>query len=349
VLIGFLVTMLVRQGVTQIVFDKDRGLEILVRALGGRYLPLRSGVATGCNPLQLPEDSDNEMFLKSWLRVLARPASGRTLSAREEADLDQALKGTLALAAPVRCLSRLVEFLDSTEPDGIHARLARWARGTGGEFAWVFDNPEDRVAAELSAAPLFGFDVTDFLEHESIRAPLTLYLFHLVRRMLDGRRLVCWMDEFWRLLSDKAFEGFATDGPRTWRKLNGAMCLATQSVGDVLAASISRTLIEQTPTKIFFPNPEGSHDEYVGGLGLSEREFRLIKEQLTVGSRQFLVRQGNHSVVCQLDLKGLDGELAVISGRAQSVEHLHALIEQLGADPQNWLPTFMTNPEGSHP
>jgi type IV secretion system protein VirB4 len=341
VLIGFLLTMLVRQGATQIVFDKDHGLEILVRALGGRYLPLRNGVATGCNPLQLPEHPDNEAFLKAWLRVLVRPASGRALVAREEADLDQALKGTLALDGPTRCLSRLIEFLDPTEPEGIHARLSRWCRGTGGDFAWVFDNAEDRIVPFLSGSPLVGFDVTDFLDQEAIRAPLTLYLFHLVRRMLDGRRLVCWMDEFWRLLADRAFEGFATDGPRTWRKLNGAMCLATQSVSDVLAASISRTLIEQTPTKIFFPNPEGSRADYVEGLGLSEREFRLIKEQLTVGSRQFLVRQGNQSVVCQLDLKGLEAELAVISGRAHSVERLHTLIEQLGPEPEHWLPIFM--------
>ncbi|HTC43806.1 MAG TPA: VirB4 family type IV secretion/conjugal transfer ATPase [Steroidobacteraceae bacterium] len=342
VLIGFLLTTLVRQGATQVVFDKDHGLEILVRALGGRYLPLRNGVETGCNPLQLVPDAANEAFLKAWLRVLARPASGRALTAREEADLDQALKGTLALEAPVRCLSRLVEFLDATDPEGIHARLSRWCRGTAGDLAWVFDNAEDRITPHLSGSPLVGFDVTDFLGQEVIRAPLTLYLFHLVRRMLDGRRLVCWMDEFWRLLTDRAFEGFATDGPRTWRKLNGAMCLATQSVSDVLAASISRTLIEQTPTKIFFPNPEASHADYVVGLGLSEREFRLIKEQLTVGSRQFLVRQGNHGVVCQLDLKGLDGELAVISGRAQSVDRMHTLIEQLGADPEQWLPTFMS-------
>jgi type IV secretion system protein VirB4 len=342
VLIGFLLTMLARQGVTQVVFDKDHGLEILVRALGGRYLPLRNGVATGCNPLQLPVDADNEAFLKSWLRVLARHGSGRPLTVREEGDLDQALRGTLALAGRARCLSRLVEFLDPTDPEGVHARLCRWCRGTAGELAWVFDNPEDCVAVELSDTPLMGFDVTDFLDQEAIRAPLTLYLFHLVRRMLDGRRLVCWMDEFWRLLSDRAFEGFATDGPRTWRKLNGAMCLATQSVSDVLAAAISRTLIEQTPTKILFPNPEASHAEYVGGLGLSEREFRLIKEHLTIGSRQFLVRQGNHSVVCQLDLKGLEGELAVISGRAQSVERLHSLIERYGADPAQWLPIFMS-------
>ena len=342
VLIGFLLTMLARQGVTQVVFDKDHGLEILVRALGGRYLPLRNGVATGCNPLQLPIDEANDAFLKNWLRVLARPSSGRSLTVREEGELDQALRGTLALNLAARCLSRLIEFLDPTDPEGVHARLSRWCRGTAGELAWVFDNPEDHMAANLSDSGLVGFDVTDFLDQEPIRAPLTLYLFHLVRRLLDGRRLVCWMDEFWRLLSDRAFEGFATDGPRTWRKLNAAMCLATQSVSDVLAAAISRTLIEQTPTKIFFPNPEASRAEYVEGLGLCEREFRLIKEQLTVGSRQFLVRQGNHSVVCQLDLKGLDGELAVISGRAQSVERLHALMAQHGAEPDQWLPVFMT-------
>jgi type IV secretion system protein VirB4 len=341
VLIGFLLTMLARQGATQVVFDKDQGLEILIRALGGRYLPLRNGMETGCNPLQLPADPDNAAFLKSWLRVLVRPSSGRALSAREEADLDQALNGTLALSAPARRLSRLIEFLDPTDPEGIHARLSRWCQGTAGDLAWVFDNPQDCVTPHLAGSPIVGFDVTDFLDQEAIRAPLTLYLFHLVRRMLDGRRLVCWMDEFWRLLADRAFEGFATDGPRTWRKLNGAMCLATQSVSDVLAASISRTLIEQTPTKIFFPNPEASRTEYVDGLGLSEREFRLIKEQLTVGSRQFLVRQGNHSVVCQLDLKGLEGELTVISGRAHTVDRLHTLMAELGSAPEQWLPVFM--------
>ena len=39
--IGFLVAMLERRGATQVIFDKDRGLEILVRALGGEYLPLQ--------------------------------------------------------------------------------------------------------------------------------------------------------------------------------------------------------------------------------------------------------------------------------------------------------------------
>ena len=346
VFIGFLIAMLARQGATQVIFDKDRGLEILVRALGGDYFPLKNGVATGFNPLQLPVTPANVEFLKIWLRELSRSAtgtSGNTSPVREQADLDQALRGTLALDLSERRLSRLVEFLDRTNPEGLHARLSRWCAATQGDYAWVFDNPVDTLASRLGARATMGFDVTEFLDNPVTRPPITLYLFHRVRELLDGRRLVCWMDEFWRLLSDAAFESFAKDGPKTWRKLNGVMCLATQSAGDVLDSPISRTLIEQTPTKVFFPNSDADHREYTEGFGLSEREFRLIKEQLEPGSRLFLVKQTHHSVVCQLDLKGFEAELAVISGRASRVAQMHDLIAASRPDPAAWLPTFMSS------
>jgi type IV secretion system protein VirB4 len=341
VLIGFLIAMLSRQGATQVVFDKDRGLEILVRALGGIYLPLKSGEPTGFNPLQLPVSAEQVEFLKGWLRVLVRPSGSGSLTAREEADLDQALRGTLALEVPARRLSRLIEFMDPTDAEGLYARLAKWCEVTHGDYAWVFDQPQDRVASTLDGQTVIGFDVTEFLGSEVIRTPVTLYLFHLVRRLIDGRRFVCWMDEFWRLLSDPAFESFAKDGPKTWRKLNAVMCLATQSASDVLDSAISRTIIEQTPTKIFFPNVDASAGEYIDGFGLSEREFKLIKEQLAPGSRQFLIKQGHHSVVCELDLKGFKGELNVISGRTEQIERMHALMEQLGSEPRQWLDAFM--------
>ncbi len=343
VFIGFMVAMLHRQRVTQVIFDKDRGLEILVRALGGEYLPLKSGIPTGFNPLQLPPTTSHVEFQRTWLRVLASHG-GRPLSARELADLDQALRGTLALAAPVRRLSRLVEFLDPTESEGVFAHLARWCEAAEGEYAWVFDNPQDRIVGRLSGSAVVGFDVTDFLSNETVRAPVTLYLFHLVRELLDGRRLVCWMDEFWRLVADPAFASFAKDGPKTWRKLNGVMCLATQSAGDVLESPISRTIVEQTPTKVFFPNSDAAFVDYTQGFGLSEREFRLIKERLEPGSRMFLVKQGHHSVVCRLDLRNFEAELAVISGRASEVERMHRIIAQRGAEPAQWLPHFMKEP-----
>jgi type IV secretion system protein VirB4 len=339
VFIGFLLAILTRRSATQVVFDKDRGLEILVRALGGEYCPLKNGEPTGFNPLKLAPTALNVEFLKAWLRLLVRPSAG-TLTTREQADLDQALHGTLALEVSDRRLSRLMEFLDSTDAEGLYARLAPWCSSAGGDYAWVFDNPDDVIVPRLSGRAIVGFDVTDFLDHDKTRTPVTLYLFHIVRQLLDGRRLVCWMDEFWRLVSDSAFEGFAKDGPKTWRKLNGVMALATQSASDVIGSAISRTLIEQTPTKIFFPNADANPQDYLQGFGLTEREFRLIKEELEPGSRRFLVKQGHQSVVCELDLKGFAAELAVISGRRAAVDLMTELIERYGAEPSLWLPHF---------
>ena len=316
VLIGFLVAMLARQGATQVVLDKDRGLERLVRALGGEYLTLRNGLTTGFNPLQLPGGPGHLEFLRAWLQLLARPSGARPLNVREQRDLDQALHGVLSLSLGARRLSRLVEFLDPTDPEGLHARLGRWCEAGEGAYAWVFDNTGDTVAGRLHGQPVIGFDVTEFLDNDIVRAPVTMYLFHLVRQLLDGRRLVCWMDEFWRLLEDRAFESFAKDGPKTWRKLNAVMCLATQSASDVLGSPISRTIIEQTPTKIFFPNADAATEEYTDGLGLTHRELALVKEELEPGARAFLVKQGHQSVVCRLDLRGLESELEVLSAHA---------------------------------
>lgn len=341
VFIGFLVALLARQGVTQVLFDKDQGLEILVRALGGEYLPLRHGAPTGFNPLQLPDTPGNLEFQKTWLRALARGPMAFTT--REEADLDHALRGTLALDRGARRLSRLIEFTDATRAEGIHARLARWCESTGGDYAWAFDNPQDSVLARLAGQPVLGFDVTEFLDNDIVRPPITLYLFHCVRQLLDGRPFVCWADEFSRLLSDAAFEQFAKDGLKVWRKLNGVFCAATQSPSDALLSPISRTIIEQTATKVFFPNPDADADEYIQGFGLTEREFKLIKEQLEPGSRLFLIKQGHSSVVCELDLKGFDAELAVISGRASTVECLHQIMAEVGSDPEQWLTPFQAS------
>lgn len=339
VFIGFMISMLAGQGATQVVFDKDQGLEILVRALGGAYLALRPGEPTGFNPLQIDPTPVNVEFLKAWIRMLARGIA--PLTTREHTDLDQALRGTLALERPARRLSRLIEFTDPTRSDGIHARLARWCYSAGGEYAWVFDNSTDSVVPQLAGNTTIGFDVTHFLTHELIRGPLNRYLFHLVEQLLDGRRLVCWVDEFSNALADADFESFADNAPKTWRKLNGVLCAATQTASGVLESRIARTIVEQTATKVFFPNPDADARDYIEGFGLTEREFKLLKEQLEPGSRMFLVKQGHYSIVCALDLKGFEGELAVISGRRNTVAQMHQIMRTTGTEPAQWLPVFL--------
>ena len=55
----------------------------------------------------------------------------------------------------------------------------------------------------------------------------------------------------------------------------------------------------------------------------------------------FLVKQGHASAVCQLDLKGFDAELAVISGRASAVKIMHELMDERGEAVDQWLPQFL--------
>jgi len=246
----------------------------------------------------------------------------------------------LALDPKVRRLSRLIEFLDRTDAEGLYVRLARWCHSTGGEYAWVFDNPSDSIIPRLGTQSLIGFDYTDFLNHPTTRIPVTQYLLHLITGLLDGRRLVCWMDEFSQLMSDPVFAPFAKVSLQTWRKLNGVFCAATQMASDVTMSPIATAIIEQTATKVFFPNVEANRTHYIDNLNLNEREFELIHRGLQPGSRKFLIKQGRSSVACQLDLKGFDEALAVISGRRTSVDLMHALIQKHGPEAQSWLPIF---------
>ncbi len=339
VFVGFCIAMLIRQDVSQVVLDKDHGLEVLIQALGGDYRSLPLGGETGLNPLRLEPNRDNLDFLRRWLARLAN--ADTALTASHHIELRQALAGTMELPPRERCLSRLLEFIDPTEPNGLHQRLSRWCRATDGEYAWVFDNTDDRLVPLLGQRTLVGLDVTELFRARDVLAPVAFYLFHLVRALLDGRRFALWADEFSNILDDPAFVGFARDGLKTWRKLNALAVFATQSPSDVLASPIARTLIEQTSTKVFFPNTDADEGEYRSGFGLSEREYDLIHRQLRPGSRQFLLKQGGSSVVCELDLRGLDAEIRVLSGRAETVALARDLQREKGPSVASWLPAFM--------
>ena len=338
---NFMLAQLEKLGVQQVFIDKDRGAEIFVRASGGTYLALKTGVPTGFAPLKaLDFTPANRAFLTGLVRKLAQPAD-RPLTAGE----DRALEGAVAALAPMppdqRSLSALRALLGQRDAGGVGARLERWCRG--GPLGWVFDNAADALSLD---ARLIGFDVTAFLDQAEIRTPILMYLFHRLAALVDGRRLVVDIDEFWKALGDEAFRGLAQDGLKTYRKQNALMVFGTQSPADVLRSEISHTILEQCATKIFLPNPHAAARDYVDGFGLSAREFQLVREDLIPARRQFLVKQGLNSVVVELDLGGLDDALAVLSGRTETVDLLDRIRAAHGDDPAVWIPLFHQQRQG---
>ncbi|WDA41522.1 VirB4 family type IV secretion/conjugal transfer ATPase [Erythrobacter sp. BLCC-B19] len=315
-----------------ILFDKDRGAELFIRGIGGRYSRIAPGDPTGFNPLSLPDTPANRAFLRDWLAVLLKadgPEEFSTISA--------AVDATYANDPALRRLRHFKELLSGTrrpQPGDLADRLAAWI--AEGEHSWLFDNERDRL--DLGERVL-GFDMTALLENPRLRTPTMMYLFHRIDERLDGQPTMILIDEGWKALDDEVFAARIRDWLKTLRKRNALVGFATQSARDALDSRISTALVEQTATMVFMPNSRARPEDYCDGFGLTAHEFALIRS-LPAHSRCFLVRQPDASVVVRLDLSGAPEVLTILSGRESAVRRLDLLREAVGDAPAAWFPAL---------
>jgi len=350
-LINFLLSQVqkLKPSPTIFFFDKDRGAEIFVRACGGNYLALENGWPTGFNPFQCARNEANVQFLADLIRLLA----GKSVySAREDEEIFRAVESMLDTPMRLRNMTNFQKSLPNMGDDGLFLRLRKWT--TGNSLGWVFDNPLDTI--DLEKANIIGFDYTDLIDNPEVRAPVINYLLHKLEALIDGRPLIYVMDEFWKILDGQGgLKEFAKNKQKTIRKQNGLGIFATQSPEDALASDIAAALIEQTATMILLPNPNASRSDYIEGLKLTEAEFQVVVS-LDERSRCFLVKQGHAASVCQLNLRGMDDALAVISASTDNIDIMHQVMhdraeaEGMTVDelrPEQWLAAFYENRKGS--
>lgn len=337
VVLTFLMAQAQRFQPRSVFFDKDRGAEIFIRAMGGTYSLIRPGRKTGFNPLQLPDTQANRSFLRDWLGQLLKPVDGSSLSAADRGIIADAIEANFDQDPKYRRLAHLQELFEGHErpsKDSLSARLASWH--TNGERAWLFDNETDDLTLDNRNT---GFDLTYILDDEIGRAPALMYLFHRVDLMLTGEKTIIFIDEGWKGLKDEDVSARIEDWERTIRKRNGVLGIGSQSAKSIANSSIGDVIIEQSPTQIFMPNMKADKESYCDEFGLSLEEFRIVRE-LPDASRCFLIKHGAHSVIARLDLSGLDDVLAVLSGREETVGLLDQIRAEVGDDPAVWLPIF---------
>lgn len=337
VVLNFLIAQAQKFNPYTFFFDKDRGAEIFIRALGGHYAVLRPGVATGFNPLRLPDSSANRAFLRAWLsRLLTAP--GAVLSAEENTIIAEAIDANFEQPPAYRRLRYLVELLSGglrpTHGD-LASRLAPWFGN--GEHAWLFDNADDQMTLSNRTT---GFDMTQLLDSPALRTPTMMYLFHRVEERLDGNPALIIIDEGWKALNDDIFAYRLKDWMKTIRKRNGIVGFATQSASDAIDSQIASTIIEQAATQLFMCNPKAQASDYCDGFGLSAHELELVRA-LPPHLRCVLIKQGNQSVVARLDLSGMSDVLTILSGREKNVRYMDELRRHHGDDPFAWLPQLL--------
>jgi len=325
--------------------DLDRGMEIFIRAMGGSYFALEAGEPTGLNPFQLPDTPSNREFLYSLVGICGQNEAGK-LSASEEKQIQEAVDATMNLDWEMRRFSHLLQMIPKIADDDncLYYRLAKWCESENGRFAWCLDNPENLF--NPNDFWRVGFDLTDILkDNYPPTAPVLAYMFHLRNLMMDKvAEQDAWfasiIEEFWWPLRFSQTEELMLKILKTDRKRKGWLILVSQSPEDAINSRIFPAIVQQTPTKIFLPNPDAEYENSYKRCGISRKEYEeLVK--LPLESRTFLVKQSKQSAFAKLDLHGMHEAIAVLSGNTANVELLHRIMAEYGDDVRDWYQPFI--------
>lgn len=339
VLLAHCITQARKLGFTGAVFDKDRGLQVTIEAMGGKYSVLELGRPTGWNYLQLPPTQRNVAFMRRLTSQLAHQGD-KEATLREQRVISEAIDHlTQFVDLSDRRLSTLLGFIENVPGDdgslNLRERLQRWCHGH--EHGWVFDNPTDELS--LVDNDLFGFDITEFLEAGPVRDAGLTYLIYRTEGMIDGRRFAYVFDEVQHALKVPYFQELAQNKSRTIRKENGIFVFATQEPDAILANPVGRSLVQQSATAFYLPNPMATKEEYVEGFKLNPAEFELI-QGLGEFSRKFVVKQGDAVVTASLDMSTCPDSLLVFSGSEDVAALAESARIEVGQDPEQWVPVY---------
>ena len=336
VLALFLMINLLKYGVQCVFFDKDRGAEIAIRRIGGKYLALENGKPTGFAPFKMDKTEKNILFWESLIKYCTR-RKDVPHSPEEENEISDAVRSMAKMDTNQRCIDAVLQFLPKGDPNGLAQRLKKWSFSQG-TLGWALDCQQDELEFEQSRP--YGFDYTEFLDNNEVCGPIMMYLMYRVEELIDGRLFAFFMDEYWKALSVDYFKDFAKNKQKTIRKQNGFGVYMTQSPSDTLQSDIAKALIEQTATFIFLPNPTADYNDYVNGFKLTETEFQLVRS-LQESSRTFLIKQGHRVALACFDLNEFKKEIKILSGSTDEVERLDNLRAKYGDDPAQWAQPFL--------
>lgn len=305
---AFILTQASRLKPRIIVFDKDQGLEMPIRALGGDYSKVRMGVPTGFNPFSAEADDRGTAWLTSWLETMLS-GEGQLSGLQREA-LADATRSNMATDPALRNMSQFRSQLRSVDDGGdLHTRMGIW---DDGQFGWLFSGTgtDQTLSFERDVT---AFDLTEIFDIQEVRTAWLAYAFRRIERLIeDERPTIILIDEAWKVLDDPFFEAMLKNWALTLRKKNVLLVLMTQRVDHLVQSAAGGSILESCVTTIVYPNSRFTLKE-VAPLNFTDAEAAFVTSS-TAGQRLALIRSGDVSTVANMDLSPLGPLLKVLGG-----------------------------------
>lgn len=308
---AFLAAQAQRIGARLYFFDKDQGLEMAVRALGGTYNQIRAGVPTGLNPLATETDARGRAWLADWLSTLLSRTG--QLSGEQARHLQTAIRQNAEAPEGLQTFSGFEQLFRSLDDEGeLQARVAEWT--PAGRFGWVFEEREDNRDLRIKDE-IVGFDMTEILDMDTERTAVLSYIFRQIERVVEDRKpTIIVLDEAWKLLNDSYFGARLENWLVTLRKMNCVVIMMTQLPSQLEHSHVGKTIVETVTTQILFPNPKAQPADYKF-LRLNDKEAGLLVQPM-IGTRAALVRSAGESVFIDANLSALGPLLPILGGGA---------------------------------
>lgn len=312
VLSAFLMTQARRCGARVFVFDYRAGMEMAVRANGGRFSAIKAGEATGLNPLRTEIDRRGQAWLADWLATLLH-RSDKPLSPVQINRIQDVVRQNATASDPaLRNWQDLASLFVAGADDGdLFERIQEWM--ADGRYGWIFgQSAEDTFSL---AGDVVGFDLTGILDSESEKERMAVlsYLFRRIERVIEDRRpTLLIIDEAWKALDNPYFAERLSNWLVTARKQNAVVVMMTQYASQLEKTCTGKTIVEAVPTQLLLPNIRASASDYAM-LGLTAKELDVL---LGTGSnsRLALVRDDQGSVVIDADLSALGPYITILGG-----------------------------------
>ncbi len=277
------------------ILDLGGSYRCLTEALNGSCISVRPGnLPFSINVFALAPSPSNLAFQchfpKLLIELLERPVSDE-----EEKELFDAVEALRLLPPEQRRLSTLANMV----PRGIGKYLKRWTKG--GQFGEYFDNIEDTV----SYGRFQYIDYEGMQESGPVGEALLFYLIHRVNEIVIDPALatvpkLATVDEAWLFFKSPITCRYIEKGFKTWRKHNGGMILATQSLQDLAGSEILRPVVDNCATKIFLANPALDGELYGEVLRLTPMEQEKVRNLQP--KRQFLLKREGLSKTLNLNV-----------------------------------------------